>query len=173
MKKLILCILIIVLITQIDLFAKSDSVRINIRTIVGVGIVMNTTTPMFDIGLQYNKYVFDNNHKMIKLKLFQLSATPYCFFERDINNNIVVNDNWFVNAEWGIVYDQDFLKTWKGKEGSLGIGYLVAEKGGYFRNSTYKLFTSILLTNKVAIVPEFILTNNLTKILPGISLKIF
>ncbi len=165
--------LLLVTSLQIKLYAKSDSLILNLRTIVGAGIVMNTITPMFDIGLQYNNYVFDENHKTIKHKLFQVSATPYFFFEKNMNGDYVVNDNWFVNAEWGIIYDHSFLRTWSGKESSFGVGYLFSEKGSYFKNTTYKLFTSILVSNNIAIVPEFILTNNASKIYPGITVKIF
>ena len=83
-----------------------------------------------------------------------------------------MNDNWFVNATIGSVEEHN-VAGWFGKESTIGLGYLVFEKGGYFKNITFKVFTDLKITNWVTVVPEAIFSNDLKQIFPGITIKVF
>ena len=144
---------------------------LSVNATIGVGLVRNTVTPTADIGIQYNKYWYPDMHN-----LFRLSVSPYCFFDKDAQGNFILNDNWFINADIGSSYDNGqtgYVGGWFGKECTFGVGYLFAGKGGYFKNSTFKLFTDVMQIRGITIVPEFIFTNDFKQIFPGITVKVF
>jgi hypothetical protein len=146
---------------------KKTTIKVNAK--IGAGLTMNTLTPMADIGLQYNR-LWGWGSK--DYSIFRLSATPYFFFNKDAGENMVMNDNWFVNAAIGSIYEAAD-PMWVGDEHTIGVGYLVSQKGGYFKNITFKVFTDLRIMNGITIVPEAIFTNNCKQIFPGITLKIF
>jgi len=133
---------------------------------LGEGIVMNTLTPMAELGLQYNtKTQFDHN-------IYSLSASPYLFFAKNTQGNTKVSDNWFVNLDIGTLEDKN-QNGWFGREGTFGVGYLVSQNGGYFKRSTFKIFTDLQFVKGFTIVPEIIFTDNTRQIFPGFTLKVF
>ena len=147
--------------------SKKNNIQVNAR--LGAGLVMNTISPMADIGLQYNyfwgSWVRDHD-------IYRLSVTPYYLFGRDAQGNIIANDNWFINVQIGSLYDTPD-QLWVGNAHTIGIGYLVSEKGGYFKGTTMKLFTDLQIVKGFTIVPEVIATNNFKQFFPGITLKVF
>ena len=136
---------------------------------MGVGIVRSTMAPMAELGIQWNNYVgkSDRDRDMVRL-----SVSPYFFFDRNAKGDYVMNDNWFVNASTGSIYETNGV-SWLGKEATFGIGYLFVNKGGYFKNTTMKIFTDLMLKPKLTLVPEIIFTDNFKQIFPGFTLKIF
>ncbi len=129
---------------------------------VGVGLVKNTLAPMGDIGIEISKHW--RGLPTSGNSFLRLSTTPYFFFDKDAKNNTVVNDNWFVNLEFGY-YNA------KGKNRfSMGAGYLYAERGNVFQKQTYKAFVNMQL-GKITVSPEFICNDNFKQIYPGITLK--
>ena len=138
---------------------------------IGAGLVRNTIVPLCEVGLQYNNYFAGSptgSHS-----IFRLSAIPYFFFDRNIAGDNIINDNWFVDASIGSISPNDFPTGWPGRETTLGFGYLVSGKGNYFKNTTFKIFTDLLYASHITIVPEFIFTNNMKQIYPGITVKVF
>jgi len=133
---------------------------------IGAGLIRNTITPMADFGIQYNRY-WNNNHN-----IFRLSASPYYFFDKDENGNYKVNNNWFVNIDMGSIYEQN-APGWFGKECTIGLGYLFYQQGGYFKNTTFKIFTDLQVIPWITIVPEVIVTDNFKQFFPGVTLKVF
>jgi len=142
---------------------------ISLNASVGIGYIRDRMVTMGDIGLQYNNY-WGINHK--DHNLFRLSATPYFFWEHNPDGTYLLKDNWWVNGAIGSIYDK-LLYGWYGKECTFGLGYLVGEKGGYFKNTTMKVFTDLQLNSWVTIVPEIIFTDNFKQIFPGFTLKVF
>jgi hypothetical protein len=154
--------------TMSEVMSMRHKFKVNAK--LGAGLIMNTITPMADIGLQYNKYW---SWRSENYSIFRLSATPYYFFNKDGQGNFVANDNWFVNAAIGSIDEKGVGPEWLGKECTIGAGYLVSQKGGYFKKNTFKIFTDILLIHGITIVPEVIITNNLKQVFPGMTLKVF
>ncbi len=148
-------------------FKKGRFISINAN--LGIGYVRDRMVTMGDIGLQYNNY-WGINHK--DHNLFRVSATPYLFWEHNPDGSYLLKDNWWVNGSIGSIYDKQFY-GWYGKECTFGLGYLVGEKGGYFKNTTMKVFTDLQLSSWVTIVPEIIFTDNFKQIFPGFTLKVF
>jgi hypothetical protein len=144
-----------------DLAKSGDQLIINGG--VGAGLVKNTLAPMGEIGIEIDKRWRGNptgGNDFIRL-----STTPYFFFDKSAQNTTVVNDNWFVNLEFGY-YNA------KGKNRfSMGAGYLYAEKGDVFQKQTYKAFVNMQM-GRVTVAPEFICNNNFKQIYPGITLKL-
>ena len=129
---------------------------------VGVGLVKNTLAPMGDIGIEISKHW--RGLPTSGNSFLRLSTTPYFFFDKDAKNNTVVNDNWFVNLEFGY-YNS------KGKNRfSMGAGYLYAERADVFQKQTYKAFINMQF-GKITVAPEFICNDNFKQIYPGITLK--
>ncbi len=134
----------------------------------GVGVVRSTLTPVTDIAFQYNRYWANNKERNI----FRISGTGYYFFDKDVKGNFIVNDNWFINAVVGNISDKND-PSWYGREATFGVGYLVSQKGGYFKNTTMRVFTDIMIVKGVSLVPEIIATDNFKQFFPGITLKVF
>ena len=135
---------------------------------IGAGFVRGALSPVWEAGIQYNQYwsgSFEHN-------FYRLSVSPYYLFDRDVNRNLIVNDNWFVNVDMGTIYTNN-QRGWAGRAATFGVGYLVAQKGGYFRNTTFKVFTDIILMKGFTIVPEFVFTNDCKQIFPGVTVKVF
>jgi hypothetical protein len=156
---------------EYDIYAGyNKSPYMNVNACIGAGMIRNTLTPTAEIGLQYNKIWNPVVHN-----IFRVSVEPYCFFDKNEHGDFVLYDNWFVNADVGSIYNykSNPTKGWIGKECTFGVGYLAVEKGGYFKNTTFKVFTDILLIRGLTIVPEFIFTDNCRQIFPGITLKVF
>jgi hypothetical protein len=154
---------------EYDLYGPSASDKLVIDVGAGAGLVRNTVAPMANIGITlqmrtYGRYL-DHN-------FFSLTVTPYYVFEKDAEGNFLVKDNWFVNAIVGSVYKQNAF-GWVGKKGDFGVGYLFAQKGNYFKNTTMKIFTEIQLVKGLTVVPELIATDNFKQIFPSFTVKIF
>lgn len=141
--------------------------RFSFNPQVGGGLTRNTLVPVLDIAVQYNDYW--NNFR--QKNIFRLSATGYYFFDKDISGNFLINDNWFANGIFGNISDRP-LPGWYGTEATFGVGYLISQKGGYFRNNTFRVFTDIMFIKGVSLVPELIFTNDFKQIFPGITLKV-
>jgi hypothetical protein len=77
-----------------------------------------------------------------------------------------------VNAEIGSEYDNKTFGV-QSRRASIGCGYLFGPKGGYFQNTTFKVFTSIEVFQKVTLSPEVIITNNFKQVFPGFTVKVF
>ena len=146
---------------------KHKSRFVSVNANLGAGLVRNTVTPTGDAGIQYNDYA--RGEDMDFLRVF---VSPYYFFSKNEGGQNVVNYNWFVNVDIGSVYDAN-MNRWLGKKCSFGIGYLVYQKGGYFTNNTFKVFTDLQVMPRFNIVPEIIFTDNFKQIFPGFTIKLF
>lgn len=133
----------------------------------GIGLIRNTFTPTFDAGFQHNWSWISSQHNF-----WRISGTGYYFFEKNPEGGYKTNDNWFINACIGSI-DQYNNKGWVGKEFSLGVGYLVSSKGDYFKGTTIRLYTNIMLVKGLSLVPEIIATDNFKQFFPGMTFKIF
>ncbi len=142
--------------------------RISFNPQFGAGIVRNTLAPIADIAFQYNRYWNDYKERNI----FRISGTGYYFFGQDSKGGAVVNDNWFINGTVGNV-SQHNDPGWYGQEETFGVGYLVSQKGNYFKRNTFRVFTDIMFVRGVSLVPEIIFTDNFKQVFPGISVKVF
>lgn len=136
---------------------------------IGAGLIRNMVAPMTQEGIRYTRHT-KWNHK--NYDFFSVFASQYFLFEKDASGNFLVKDNWFINADVGSVYDGNEV-GWLGKKVSFGVGYLVVNKGDYFKNNTFKVFTDLQVVQRFTIVPELIFTNNFKQIFPGITLKVF
>jgi hypothetical protein len=136
---------------------------------VGIGLIRNMITPTADIAITLEKYYRKNKYN--DYDFFSVSVSPYFLFEKNVEGGYITDDNWFINAEVGTVYHKKAY-GWVGNMVSFGAGYLFRQKGGYFQNTTLKIFTSLEVTKGITISPELISTNNFKQIFPGITLKV-
>ena len=83
-----------------------------------------------------------------------------------------MRDNWFINFESGSIVEST-QPGWLGKETVIEVGYLALQKGDYFKNSTLKLYTNLVLTKAITITPEIIFTDNFRQLFPGLTVKFF
>ncbi len=146
-----------------------DHDYINFNANVGAGVVLNTVAPFAEFGASLISQWLRGTRTYSFYKMF---ASSYYFFERDAAGNISVKDNWFINASVGTNWGKA-APGWVGHNADFGVGYLVSQKGNYFKSTTFKVFTDIRLANGINLSPEFIFTNNFKQIYPGISLKVF
>lgn len=127
---------------------------------LGIGVIRNSIAPMAEMGIEINDRtnIFPDCFSYVRV-----SAMPYFFFDRDLNNNFKVYDNWFTTLEFGYQH--------KERRNSLGVGYLFAEKGGYFQNTTMKAFISFPVGKQFVVCPEIIFTNNFKQVFPGVTIR--
>ncbi len=133
---------------------------------IGAGLVMNTLAPMAELGMSLKR---DRGDKDYVEGGFSLSS--YYFFEKNPAGASFIKDNWFLNGEVGLSFED----SKKGKYSRLtgGAGFLIRQQGDYFKGPTFKVFTNIQLKNTITISPELIITNNLRQVFPGITVKVF
>ncbi len=143
--------------------------KFDVNFSMGAGLVRSTVVPVTELGLQWNHYVGKVNRDR---DFVRLSVSPYFFFDKDMKGDFVMNDNWFINLSTGSIYESNGV-SWLGKEATFGIGYLAINKGGYFKNTTLKIFTDLLIRPKFTIEPEIIITDNFKQIFPGFTVKVF
>ena len=135
---------------------------------LGGALTLNSLTPYCEAGLTFTSY---KGNVYRQTNFFKLYASSYYFFDRDLNNNLLVRDNWFVNASIGSAWEKS-VPGWVGNVADFGVGYLFAQKGGYFKNLTMKAFTDIHISHAITISPELMGTNNFRQIFPGITVKV-
>jgi hypothetical protein len=150
--------------------SQGNAMTVNVN--VGVGLIRNTFAPTADLGLEFRKYMrmYDNGKSYT---LGGVYASPYFFFDKNADGSYHTYDNWFVNAYIGSAYQNENIQGLRTQSLSVGLGYLVAQKGGYFKNTTMKAFFNLQLSKGVTISPELIATDNFKQIFPGLTLKVF
>jgi hypothetical protein len=136
---------------------------------LGAGVVRNMMAQVSEFGFQYMKHTKWN---MKNYDFFKVSVSTYVLFDKDLAGNYITNSNLFINADVGSVYEGN-EEGWIGKRASFGVGYLVVNNGGYFKNTTLKVFTDLEIIPKLTIVPEIIMTDNFKQIFPGFTIKVF
>ena len=149
--------------------SKSRRNAITVPLHIGAGLTRNIITPSAEAGIQFQRYTRWNSDNY---DYFKLTVSPYFFFEKDLSGNYLVKDNWFANLDIGSVYESND-KSWLGKRASVGVGYLVINKGNYFKNTTMKLYSELEIRERLTICPELIFTDNFKQIFPGFTLKVF
>jgi len=90
------------------------------------------------------------------------------FFTTATENGYRTDINSFLNLSWGVnlCYTCD-RPRWT----TLGVGYLVRERGGYYTGNTLKIFATTDIGNrKLNLVPELYLTDDLKKSMLGMKL---
>ena len=128
----------------------------------GAGLVRNYMAPYSEIG-----FTLTHRHPRYYGEKFQgfqyrLSTSAYFLFEKNADGKYSTQDNWFVNFAIG-----------ERNEPSFGVGYLFRQSGNYFTGTTLKAFLDIrLLKKSLTLSPELIVTDNLKKAFPGITLKV-
>ncbi len=138
---------------------------------IGMSLVRNTLAPSADLGLQiiksWKKYGFSNDNNFGGL-YFQ----PIFFFDRNAKGDFITNTNGFVNFHYGAETENTYFGL-KLRKASFGVGYLVLNKGDYFKKNTFKLFSDLQLKNGFTLSPELIITDNGKQVFPGLTLKVF
>lgn len=159
-----------VLDNEYDVNGPRKNDKLTIGASMGLGLIRNEITPTADIGFTFEK--FYRNNKYSNYDFFRVSVSPYFLFEKNTEGSYITNDNWFINAEIGTVY-QKRTYGWVGNMVSFGVGYLYRQRGDYFQNATVKIFTCLAITKGITILPELISTNNFKQIFPGLTLRAF
>ena len=137
---------------------------------LGVGLLRDKIAPVAEIGLSYTLPGTKGSDISSVLGLY---ISGYFGFEKDAAGKYSVTDNWFLNAELGDEGDNQFTDYIKTTRLTVGVGYLISQKGNYFQNTTMKLFMNLRIKNGITISPEIIATDNFKQVFPGITLKVF
>jgi hypothetical protein len=86
-------------------------------------------------------------------------------FEIGAENSLNQKPFYYERAEW---------EQWPVFNGntSMGLGYLFAQNGNFYKGTTLKFFTTIK-TKVVSLCPELIITNDFKQLYPGFTVKVF
>jgi len=96
------------------------------------------------------------------------SITNTVFFPERVDNNIKVNSNWFVNAE----FSWDMSDPKSNTKNLIGVGYLLNEsKSQLFEGTTMKAFYRRQLNKNIAIQVGVIATENFRTFYPTVGIR--
>jgi hypothetical protein len=128
----------------------------------GAGMIRNYMAPYSEMGFtlthRHPRY-YGEKFQGLQYRLF---TSAYFLFEKNADGKYSTQDNWFVNFAIG-----------ERNEPSFGVGYLFRQSGNYFTGTTLKAFLDIrLLKKSLTLSPELIVTDNLKKAFPAITLKV-
>lgn len=103
----------------------------------------------------------------------KLNVQPYFFFSKDASGDFHTHDNWFLSLQFGreAINHSSKPTYYKTPDIDLGIGYLYASKGGYFKNTTLKAYLNFNYRH-ITVSPELICTDNFNQIFPSLGMKI-
>ncbi len=139
---------------------------------VGAGFVRDRLTPAAELGLVYR--LPGTRGDNIGEFLIGVYGSGYFAFAKGADGRYNVQDNYFVNAEFGGESDNDDnIYGLKLRRIALGVGYLVSQRGDYFSGTTMKLFLNLRLKHGFTLSPELIATDNFHQVFPGLTLKVF
>ncbi len=136
---------------------------------LGAGLVRSNVASYSEIGIQYNNYTDKTNRDR---DVFRLSLSAFTFFDKNAAGEHILNGNAFINISIGSIYENNSA-NWLGDAAVFGIGYLVVNNGGYYKNTTFRSFTDFMIKPKFTISPELTFTDNFKQIFTGITLKFF
>lgn len=96
------------------------------------------------------------------------SITNTVFFPERIDNNVKVNSNWFVNAE----FSWDMSDPKSNSKNLVGVGYLLNDdKSQLFDKTTMKAFYRRQLTKNISIQAGIIATENFKTFYPTVGVR--
>lgn len=137
---------------------------------IGAGFVRDRISPELELGLVYRPV---KTRYRSFANVYGLYASGYFAFARNAEGDYSVHDNWFLNVEFGTEGVHEFINNIRISRLTVGAGYLVSQKGGYFKNNTVKAFLNIRLKNGFTLSPELIVANGFRQVFPGLSIKVF
>ena len=142
----------------------------NVQANIGVGFVRDRLAPVVEGGFTY---ALPKNRSSPISTIIGLYVSGYFVFDRNADGKFVTRDNWFLNAEFGNEGESEFINALKTSRLTLGIGYLISQKGNYFTENTMKAFMNIRLRNGITVSPEIIVSDHFKSVFPGLTVKIF
>ncbi len=132
---------------------------------IGMALIRNTLAPELSLGLDFN---FRDKFNQPRSK-FGLLLNNYYLFERDSEGGFHTDLNTFLKGYYAINLFGGEEPIWTG----LGIGYLVANNGGYFKGDTYSLSASFHKEKrKLNIGGDLIFTDNFKSVFPLVKIGI-
>lgn len=137
---------------------------------IGAGFVRDKISPELELGLVYRPR---KTRYQPFANVYGLYASGFFAFARNADGAYAVHDNWFLNVEFGTEGIHEFINNIRISRLTIGGGYLVAQKGGYFKDNTFKAFMNIRLKNGFTLSPELIATDGFRQLFPGLSIKVF
>ncbi len=137
----------------------------------GAGFLRDRLAPVAEGGLVYRLPGSrgDNTGEL----LVGLYGSGYFAFSKGEDGHYNLQDNWFLNAEFGGETDDDHLFGTRISRSTMALGYLVSRKGDFFQGTTMKLSLNVRLKNGCTLSPEIIGTDNLHQFFPGFTIKVF
>lgn len=137
----------------------------------GAGFLHDHFVPIAEGGLVYR--LPGSRGDDIGELLVGLYGSGYFSFSKGEDGHYNIDDNWFVNAEFGAQVSDDQVFGVKISRSTMAVGYLVSQKGDFFKGTTMKLSLNVKLKNGFTLTPEIIGTDNLHQFFPGFTLKVF
>ncbi len=150
-----------------DYQGSSDYLTVDMN--VGIGLLRNALAPTADLGLQIVRTRRRYDPKVSNA--YGLYFQPIFLFDKNSTGDYITNTNAFVTLRLGEQTNEEGCK--RPIATALGVGYLILNKGNYFKNNTFKVFMDLQLNKAVRIAPELIITDNGKQIFPGLTLKVF
>ncbi|WP_020529505.1 hypothetical protein [Flexithrix dorotheae] len=146
----------------------------------------NTQTPnqislSFPIGFSYmadhfaptisGRVALNKQSKKNVDKISSIAATisSYHFMDKNESGKMSVDSRFFVEASFG-KFSSDHDKVISGHE--IGGGYMLGKDNEQFKGKTFKVNYSISVKNKIKVSPEAIITDNFSKVYPGIKVTL-
>jgi hypothetical protein len=177
MKRNLYLSVIVILFSANIVFAQKDTTTTDVKTSEGIDSIKNNKFklyPGFGISLIRNEFApafyinIGINHKDIYE--VNINSASFFFFDREPNSkNYNIYRNTFVNLEFLLNFSplSKSIKNWNG----IGAGYLVENKGQYFRDPTFFIYYKRKLPY-ISILPGIMLADGGKDVFPMISIKL-
>ena len=144
----------------------------------GSGLMLGRIVPQWGLSLDFapqrQDFYFKRN-TIATYTFINIAVNSNWFFEK-ANQTVETQylQNLFIEASFGNrINNLNPKRLRQINEFSLGVGYLIQERGNYFENNTFKLFGTIVPNGSfIGFKPEIYFTDNFKTIYPGLSLRL-
>ncbi len=133
---------------------------------IGFSYMADNFAPTISGRVALNK---QSKKNIDKISSIAASISSYHFMEKNEAGKMSVDSRFFVEASLGKFSSRDD-KIISGHE--IGAGYMLGSDNEKFQGKTFKVNYSISVKNKIKVTPEAIITDNFSKVYPGIKVTL-
>jgi hypothetical protein len=131
----------------------------------GIGLLGNKFFPEFNLATG----LFLTDHFRFYSQRIEFTYNNMILAEQKMEGGFSTHVNSFLSLSYSRNFNR---KSGQPRWVGLGTGYLIRNKGNYFQGTTMKFFMTLdILSDKVNLVPELYLTNDLKKGMFGVKLN--
>jgi len=145
----------------------------SIETELGAGVVWDKLSPVLSVNFLTPRKDYYMDKTFQGFSYLNFAVTCYYLFSNNNNNMSNESSLVFLELSNGARRNEDVKSYQSGvvDDKMFGIGYLVRNGNGYFKGSTFKIFSSLVAYNGIIKVRgELNFTDKFRKVYPGLTI---